>query len=44
MSLAGPVSHTSIQSMDFSETVNVTLDLSTIYFACFSRCQTFDCI
>ena len=32
MLLAGPVSHTSIQYMDFVEVFNVSLDLSTIYF------------
>ena len=32
MLLAGPISHTSIQYMDFVETFNVSLDLSTIYF------------
>ena len=29
--LAGPISHTSIQYMDFVEIFNVSLDLSTIY-------------
>ena len=32
MLLAGPISHTSIQYMDFVEIFNVSLDLSTIYF------------
>ena len=32
MLLAEPISYTSIQCMDFVETFNVSLDLSTIYF------------
>ena len=32
MLLAGPISHTGIQYMDFVEIFNVSLDLSTIYF------------
>ena len=32
MLLAAPISHTSIQYMDFVEIFNVSLDLSTIYF------------
>ena len=36
--LAGLVSHTSIQYMDFIEISNVSLDLSTIYFAHLSGC------
>ena len=32
MLLGGPISHTSIQYMDFVEIFNVSLDLSTIYF------------
>ena len=32
MLLAGPISHTAIQYMDFVEIFNVSLDLSTIYF------------
>ena len=36
--LAGPVSHTIKQCMDFVEIFNVSLDLSTIYFARFSGC------
>ena len=32
MLLARPVSHTSIQYIDFVEIVNVSLDLSTMYF------------
>ena len=32
MMLAGPISHTSIQYMDFVEVFNVSLDLSAIYF------------
>ena len=38
MLLAGPISHTSIQCMDFFEILNVSLDLFTIYFAHFSEC------
>ena len=34
--LAGPFSHTSTQYMDFVEVFNISLDLSTIYFAYFS--------
>ena len=30
--LAGPVSHTSTQYMDFVEIFNIVLDLSTAYF------------
>ena len=36
--LAGPISHISIQCMDFIEILNVSLDVSTIYFAHFSGC------
>ena len=35
MLLAGPISHTSTQYMDFVESFNIPLDLSTIYFANF---------
>ena len=35
--LAGPISHTSTQHMDFFETFNISLDLS-IYFTHFSGC------
>ena len=35
MLLAGPISHTSTQYIDF---VDFSLDLSTIYFAHFSGC------
>ena len=38
MLLAGPISHTSIQYMDFLEIFNISLDLSTIYLAHFSEC------
>ena len=38
VSLAGPISHTSTQYMDFVEIVSISLDLSTIYFAHFSGC------
>ena len=36
--LAGPISHTSTQYMDFAEVFNISLDLSSIYFAYFSWC------
>ena len=39
MLLAGPISHTSTQYMDFVEIFNVSLDLSTVYFANFSGCR-----
>ena len=32
MLFAGPISHTSIQYIDFIEIFSVSLDLSTIYF------------
>ena len=38
MLLSGPISHISIQYMDFVEVFNVSLDLSTIYFARFGGC------
>ena len=38
MLLAGPISHTSTQYMDFVEIFSISLDLSTIYFANFSGC------
>ena len=38
MLLAGPVSHTGFQYIDFVEIFSVSLDLSTIYFALFSGC------
>ena len=38
MLLAGPASHTGTQYMDFVEVFNISLDLSTIYCANFSRC------
>ena len=38
MLLAGLVSHTSTQYMDFVDIFNVSLDLSTIYLAHFSEC------
>ena len=34
----GPISHTGTQYMDFVAIVNISLDLSTIYFANFSGC------
>ena len=36
--LAGPISHTSTQYMDFVEIFNISLDLSPIYFANFGGC------
>ena len=39
MSMAGPISHTSTQYMDFVEIFNISLDFSTIYFAHFSGCR-----
>ena len=33
--LAGPISHTSTQYMDFVKIFNISLDLSSIYFAHF---------
>ena len=39
MLLAGPVSHTSTQYIDFVEILNISLDLSTINFAHFSGCR-----
>ena len=33
MLLAGPISHTSTQYMDFVEIFNIVLDLSAIYFS-----------
>ena len=38
MLLAGLISHTSTQYMDFVEILNVLLDLSAICFAHFSEC------
>ena len=38
MLLAGPISQTSTQQMDFVEIYNVSLDLSTTYFGHFSEC------
>ena len=38
MLLAGPISHTSTQCMDFVKFFNISLDLPTIYFAHFSEC------
>ena len=38
MLLAGPVSHTCTQYTDFVDILDVTLDLTTIYFAHFSGC------
>ena len=38
MLLAGPISHTSTQYMDFVEVFNISLDLSTIYCANYSGC------
>ena len=36
--MAGPISHTSTQYMDFVEVFNTSLDLYTIYCANFSGC------
>ena len=36
--LAGQISHTSTQYIDFVEIFNISLDLSTIYFAHFPFC------
>ena len=41
---AGPISHTSTQYMDFIEICNISLDLSTIYFANFSGAELPLCI
>ena len=38
MLLAGSNSHTRIHYTDFVEIFNVSLDLSTVYFARFSGC------
>ena len=38
MLLAGPISHSGTQYIDFVEILNISLDLSTIYFAHFSGC------
>ena len=38
MLLAGPISHTGTQYIDYVEILNILLDLSTIYFAHFSGC------
>ena len=38
MLLAGLISHTSTQCMDFIKIFNIVLDLSTIYFSHFSGC------
>ena len=39
MLLAGPISHTDTQYMDFVETFSISLDISTIYFAHCSECR-----
>ena len=44
MLLAGPISHTSIQYMDFIEIFYVSLDFSTIYFAHFNGCIASLCL
>ena len=36
--LAGPISHTSTQYMDFVDIFNVSLDLPPFYFAQFTGC------
>ena len=38
MLLAGPISHTNTQYIDFVDFFYISLDLSTIYFANFSEC------
>ena len=38
MLLAGPISYTRTQYMNFVEVFNISLDLSTIYCANFSGC------
>ena len=38
MLLAGSISHTGSQYMDLVEIFNISLDLSTFYFAHFSVC------
>ena len=38
MLLAGAISHTSTQYMDFVEILNIVLDLSIVYFSHFSGC------
>ena len=38
MLLAGPISHTGIQYIDFVKIFNISLDLSTIYFTNFCAC------
>ena len=38
MLLAGQIAHTSIQDMDFIESFNISLNLSTIYCLRFSWC------
>ena len=38
MLLAGPVSRTGIQFLDFVEIFEIALDLSAIYFVHFSEC------
>ena len=39
MLLAGPISHTRIQYMDFVGIFNISLDLSAVCFAHFSGCR-----
>ena len=39
MLLAGLISHTSTQYIDFVKILNISLDLSTIYIAHFSGCR-----
>ena len=41
MLLAGPISHTRTQYMDFVKIFNISLDLSSIYFDHFSECFSF---
>ena len=39
MLLAGPISHTRTQCIDFVEILNISLDLSTVYLAHFRGCR-----
>ena len=38
MLLVGPISHTGTHCIDFVEILNISMDLSTIYFDHFRRC------
>ena len=41
MLLTGPISHTSTQYIDYVEILNISLDLSAIYFVHFSVLASF---